>query len=285
MNPSNFILRVLLFVVAIPALFLAVLSVPEPNYPLFLLIVLGVGALSGPETARLFLYPDNRYRGSEFVIPILGMLVPLTVTFVLFEVFPVGALSTLISLIFAITLIIQLTRRGERTIPRIIPSVSGHIMVLLYPGVFLGYAVRLTTLPQAGALIVVFLAAVFLNDTMAYVTGMLFGKGSKGFVPVSPNKSLAGFAGGIVFSPLVILGAEALRPGLFPGHLATRILFGLLIGFAVIIGDLVESALKRSANVKDSGKLIPGRGGLLDSIDSPVFTAPFYYYLYLVLFL
>jgi phosphatidate cytidylyltransferase len=62
-----------------------------------------------------------------------------------------------------------------------------------------------------------------------------------------------------------------------------NVLLGLLVGIAVIFGDLIESGLKRSARVKDSGIAIPGRGGMLDSIDSLLFSAPLYYYLFLAI--
>jgi phosphatidate cytidylyltransferase len=58
------------------------------------------------------------------------------------------------------------------------------------------------------------------------------------------------------------------------------ILIGLIVGVSVIMGDLIESALKRSATSKDSGSLIPGRGGVLDSIDSVLYAAPVFYYLF-----
>ncbi len=275
----------MVFLVAIPLLFAAVLGVPHPNYPLFLIIVLAAAALSGRESAGLFLYPDDDYPGNGIVTAILGLVIPAGTTLVVFGLVPEHAILGSIVICFALITAGQVFRKSADSIRRIVPSIGGHTMTLLYPGIFLGYAVRLTSLPDAGPLIVVFLAAVFFNDTMAYVTGRLFGKTTQGIVSISPNKSLAGFLGGLVFSPLSILVAELISPGLFPGHFGMRILFGLLIGLAVILGDLVESGIKRSAGVKDSGSLIPGRGGLLDSIDSPVFVAPFFYYLYLALFL
>ncbi len=275
----------MVFVVAIPLLFAAVLAVPEPNYPLFLAIVLVAAALSGRESAGLFLYPDDDYPGSPIVTALLGLIIPVGTALVIFDLIAEHAILASIVISFALITAGQVFRKGPDSIRRIVPSIGGHTLTLLYPGVFLGYAVRLTSLPDAGALIVVFLAAVFFNDTMAYVTGRLFGRNTQGIVSISPNKSLAGFLGGLVFSPLSIVVAELILPGLFPGHFAIRIVFGFLIGLTVILGDLVESGIKRSAGVKDSGSLIPGRGGILDSIDSPVFVAPFFYYLYLALFL
>jgi phosphatidate cytidylyltransferase len=84
---------------------------------------------------------------------------------------------------------------------------------------------------------------------------------------------------------VVVLVAHRIDPTLFPGTPGSRVVFGAIAGMVVIIGDLVESALKRSAAAKDSGTLIPGRGGILDSIDSPIFLAPAFYYLYRLLFL
>ena len=285
MKVSNFLLRFIVFIVGVPLLFAAVLAVPHPNYPLFLVIVLTAAALSGRESAGLFLYPDDDYRGHKIVTALLGLVIPAGTTVVVFGLLPEHAIFGSMVMSFALITAGQVFRKGPESIRRIIPSISGHTMTLLYPGIFLGYAVRLTTLPDAGALIVVFLAAVFFNDTMAYVTGRLFGRRSQGVVSISPKKSLAGFVGGLVFSPLCIIVANLVQPGLFPGHFSLQIIFGLLLGLAVILGDLIESGIKRSAGVKDSGTLIPGRGGLLDSIDSPVFVAPFFYYLYGTLFL
>lgn len=285
MKVSNFLLRFIVFIVGVPLLFLAVLAVPHPNYPLFLIIVLAAAGLSGQESAGLFLYPEDDYPGKRIIAAALGLVIPAGTTLVVFELLPEHGIFGLLLVSFALINAGQVFRKGSESIRRIIPSISGHTMTLLYPGIFLGYAVRLTTFPDAGALIVVFLAAVFFNDTMAYVTGRLFGGRSQGVVSISPNKSLAGFVGGLASSPLAILIAEVVRPGLFPRHFGLQIVFGLLVGLAVILGDLVESGIKRSAGVKDSGTLIPGRGGLLDSIDSPVFVAPFFYYLYMVFFL
>ena len=139
------------------------------------------------------------------------------------------------------------------------------------------YAIRLCFLFKGPNLILIFLAIVFGSDSMAYFSGMLFGKNNKGIVKCSPNKSIAGFIGGtfgisIIMTVLLVI---------FPGMLNISPLKMFIIAFPTAIfgtfGDLFESMLKRSAGVKDAGVVIPGRGGMLDCIDSlsiaiPIFT-------------
>ncbi len=84
-----------------------------------------------------------------------------------------------------------------------------------------------------------------------------------------------GFFGGILFSVFTAIFAVVFK--LINLSYGESIIFGILIGVFTIIGDLFESGLKRSAGVKDSGKIIPGRGGALDSIDSFLLTGPIFY--------
>lgn len=116
------------------------------------------------------------------------------------------------------------------------------------------------------------------SDMGAYVTGSLIGKHL--LVPhISPKKTWEGFFGALVFSAgggcgLLALMGEKL-PGLSMVHAAV---LGVGLGFAAIIGDLAESIIKRSADVKDSGRMLPGIGGALDLIDSILFTAPLMFF-------
>jgi phosphatidate cytidylyltransferase len=122
------------------------------------------------------------------------------------------------------------------------------------------------------------------SDMGAYLVGSLIGRHL--LVPhISPRKTWEGFFGALVVSLLGSYGMFWLMPrqlrALDWRH-ATAL--GLLLGFAAIIGDLVESIIKRSAGVKDSGKLLPGIGGALDLIDSLLFTAPLlFFYMRLVM--
>ncbi len=119
---------------------------------------------------------------------------------------------------------------------------------------------------------------VFGNDTFAYIFGMLLGKKSRNILSVSPNKSLVGFIGGGVMTIVLSL----LWTQLFPSLKALiapyqALLLGLIVAIAGNLGDLIESVFKRGANVKDSGTIILGRGGLLDSIDSLLAVTPLFY--------
>jgi len=122
------------------------------------------------------------------------------------------------------------------------------------------------------------------SDMGAYLTGSVLGKHL--LIPhISPKKTWEGFFGALGFS---LLGSYAML-SMMHGKLslinyANGTALGLLLGFAAIIGDLAESIIKRSCDVKDSGKLLPGIGGALDLIDSLLFTAPLlFFYMRLVI--
>lgn len=143
------------------------------------------------------------------------------------------------------------------------------------------FIIRLTGIEEySNYYIILFLLIVFMCDSLAWFFGILFGKSTRGYVPASPNKSLVGFIGGIFGSIISAVLFKFLFPEVLPGSFLKIILLSGICGVAAIIGDLIESIFKRSCNVKDSGTLIPGRGGVLDSIDSLLATAPIFYTLF-----
>ncbi|OQX77824.1 MAG: phosphatidate cytidylyltransferase, partial [Bacteroidetes bacterium 4484_249] len=120
-------------------------------------------------------------------------------------------------------------------------------------------------------LVLGFFILIWTNDTFAYLTGMLFGR-HKFFERISPKKTWEGTIGGAVFA---IIGAyilslvfQVINPIEWIGFVLTLIIFGTF-------GDLIESMFKRTINVKDSGGLMPGHGGILDRLDSILIAAPF----------
>jgi len=117
------------------------------------------------------------------------------------------------------------------------------------------------------------LLGTWASDTFAYFFGIAFGKHK--FCSVSPKKSMEGAAAGFVFAFLVTAGIafHGLRAGLLPA-----VLLGLTVAFAAPVGDLIESILKRSYEIKDSGNFFPGHGGVLDRFDSLLFAVPAVYY-------
>ncbi|MBQ4476244.1 MAG: phosphatidate cytidylyltransferase, partial [Bacteroidales bacterium] len=113
---------------------------------------------------------------------------------------------------------------------------------------------------------------IWVADTMAYLVGCSIGK-HKIFERISPKKSWEGAIGGFVFT----VTAAAFGGYLFP-KLGFEVwqwcVIGAMVGIFGILGDFIESMFKRSADVKDSGNIIPGHGGLLDRLDSFIFTIP-----------
>ncbi len=281
---SNFTVRVIVFSVGVPLLLASVILAPFRSHLLFSLIAVVASAGAGWETAGLFPRYCFSYRGEAVARLVLAALLPTVALLHVQGVVAGTAIPSVITGALALVLAGQALRPTKSSLRYSLPSVGAHMVTLLYPGLPLVYIIYMTSVPEATSVIVVFLCSVYLNDTMAYVAGRLFGKRS-GLVAVSPGKTRAGFIGGVVTSPVVLVVAAALLPTAFPGALWRPVVAGLGIGVATVFGDLAESSLKRSAAVKDSGNVIPGRGGLLDSIDSPVFVAPFFYGLYHLLFL
>lgn len=123
------------------------------------------------------------------------------------------------------------------------------------------------------------LILVWTNDTFAYLTGRFFGK-HKLFERISPKKTWEGFFGGIIFS--IFMGWLISFFG--SNYPKFWIIAAILVALGSALGDLFESMIKRSVNVKDSGALIPGHGGILDRFDAAMFAAPIFLVWYLFYF-
>ena len=165
-----------------------------------------------------------------------------------------------------------------------LPSLGNSIIGQLYIAVPLALTIRLTLVVDPfssmtqynGLLLLAIFIFIWVNDTGAYLVGSRWGK--RRLAPsISPKKSVEGSIGGLL---LVLLSAVILRLLLFPELSWLRILLiATVVAVFGTIGDLFESSLKRQAGVKDSGKLIPGHGGILDRIDSLLLAVPAVYLL------
>ncbi|MCA1829819.1 MAG: phosphatidate cytidylyltransferase [Myxococcales bacterium] len=150
--------------------------------------------------------------------------------------------------------------------------VSLAVLGVVYPGLLLSSLVRIRQLETGEWWIVLTLAVTWLNDTCAYFAGRAFGE-RKLYERISPSKTWEGAIGGALGS---IAGAVIVQHFWIPQLPA----WGALVigaGAAVVgpVGDLSESLLKRAYGAKDSGRLLPGHGGMLDRIDALIFNAPF----------
>jgi len=129
------------------------------------------------------------------------------------------------------------------------------------------------------------LTVVIWCDAGAYFAGRAYGR-RKLAPKISPGKSVEGAIGGLIAGTLAGFVAKGLFDAFWPAlshplGWAAALVFGLVISVVAIVGDLVESLLKRDAAVKDTGTLLPGFGGVLDRIDSPLLSIPVMYYLLL----
>jgi phosphatidate cytidylyltransferase len=152
------------------------------------------------------------------------------------------------------------------------PTRVAHLVTgFLYGSVGLTAMCALRQMPEGLMWVIAALVITWANDTVAYFAGRFLGR-HKLYPAVSPNKTWEGFAGGLVGS---VVGMFIARAGFFPLLTVTDCVFlGICGGILGPIGDLCESMLKRAYGVKDSGRAMPGHGGILDRIDALVFNAP-----------
>jgi phosphatidate cytidylyltransferase len=274
--------RLLVFFVGIPVVAALVVFLPQYNHLAVNIAVIAASAIGAAEFSLML-----KKRGFVVYTPeaaVLGALSPLSMTLsVSFDIssqltpafFIVGASWLLVSGIFC---------HDNGDFSRILHRLAAGFSVLMYPGHFLSWIIRMSLFKHSIAVILIFALTVMANDSAAWAFGMLLGKNNRGIFSVSPNKSIAGFVAGLAASVVVCSGAAYLLPNAFDPDKLSRlpggILLGLFSGIAVTLGDLAESAIKRCCDTKDSGFLIPGRGGVLDSVDSIAFTAPVFFMLY-----
>ena len=282
LSADRFWVRVLLLLVAVPFFFLLIFVLPVYRHLPFALFCTLVAVLGSQEVAGLFkrrqiagdwrlaglcaaLFPAAAYLENWDILaaPTAGVAVTIVVTAVL----SVSVLATA-----------QLPHPDGRA-PAVwtLQYAAATLFASCYPGLLIGYVVRLAGIGEPRWMLLTFFVAVFGSDTIAYVAGKLARGRTAIGLPASPAKTVVGYVAGISASVGALLVARAMFPGAPRFGTFEAAMGGAAIGVCAALGDLVESALKRAARVKDSGDLIPGRGGLLDSIDSMLFCAPVFF--------
>jgi phosphatidate cytidylyltransferase len=196
-----------------------------------------------------------------------------------------------VMLIYALAIIALLVNRLARyTAPgKTVETLGSELLVLTYVGVFVSLAVQLRWIdaPALGYLpLTSLIVATKCGDTAAYFTGRVFGK-TKLSPLISPGKTRAGARGALIGAAVGSVawfkGVALWLFGIEPGAWYWIALYGVVLGLVGLIGDLAESLIKRDVGQKDSAPLLPGFGGLLDLLDSIIFTGPVAFLLWLIL--
>ena len=239
-------------------------------------MAVGLGLLAAAgvwEFGRMF-----TTRGDRFVIR-TAMLGAAALPFVVWSTGPEGAALLLTVQLLAVTAIAALRIPPEDGPFRAAALSFG---ACVYVGGLLSYAMLLreTLTDDQGLGTALFLLPVgitWLADTAAYFAGRALGR--RPLAPIiSPNKTMEGGLAGLLAGPIAaLLLARMAIPEFYALGSVQVALVGLLIAGAAILGDLVESAIKRECGVKDSGGLLPGHGGLLDRMDSLLWAIPVAY--------
>jgi len=178
----------------------------------------------------------------------------------------------LIFLIFLIIIIRTLILSPKEAITKISEFVFGLAYVVI-PFVLMTDFYQNDTPSKLPELLIGFFIILWFNDVFAYIVGSLIGK-TKLYEKISPKKTWEGTIGGTILS---VLSAYLLSTLFLSLNLTNWLVIGFLISIFATLGDLTESMFKRQANVKDSGNIMPGHGGILDRFDGLLLAAPAIY--------
>jgi phosphatidate cytidylyltransferase len=249
--------RVLSTVVLVPVFLWIVVGGPAW---LFALVVVAVAMLANWEFTRMF------QRAGVPVLREAGLLWGGLVTVAFVRPDRAGAAFAVVVLGL---LAASLDKGGAG--PERWQRVAVTLLGVCYVNWLLGHAISLRALPDGVHWILLLVWVTWIGETAAYVVGSLAGRHK--LVPgISPGKTVEGAVAQLVASVLAALAAGG---WIFPGlQLRDAIAVGILLGVLGQVGDLVESALKRSVGAKDAGSVIPGHGGILDRIDGLLFNVP-----------
>ena len=278
--------RLVVFFIGIPVIVGIILYLPYYNNLILNLISIFFSGMGAVELSSML--KERNINIPKIESFILGALAPAAITLNISFNLPDVLFSVIIMTGIAWVLFSRLFLRNSEN-ENFIYHITGGFSLLIYPGFFMYWFVKMN-IWQNQYIILLFLITTFANDSVAWLTGSLFGKNNRGIISVSPNKSIAGFIGGLFGSIIITAGAAAIFPEIFYPFfnesnfgfslISLSIIIGFFTGLAAILGDLAESAMKRSCEFKDSGNFMLGRGGVLDSIDSIIVAAPVFFFLY-----
>ncbi len=230
----------------------------------------GIALLSFLALIVFFMMFEMREMFIQKGVIIPKILLPLSIL-----VFVLSSLFGTTEIIFSILLILIIVLGNNLFRNRLEGSIAGvstSIFSIVYSAIFLSSVYRIRVLENGHLLILSLLVLIWITDTFAYFTGRLFGK-HRGVFKASPKKSVEGFLGGLFFA--LIGGFVIYKFAEVP--IEKSLAVAICAGVFGQLGDLFESILKRDAGVKDSSKLLPGHGGVLDRFDSLMIAAPVYY--------
>jgi len=261
-------LRILTAIVLLPVLWATIKLAPPSVFSIVALTTIGIACWEG---LQMFEVNGGRpFKG-------LGLLAGLAVVWSFLELSPTFGPELPLAVLLPLTVLLAMGRRGDPA--SMLQSTLGTVFPVLLVGLGLAFVAGLRSMPGEDGedLLMLLFLCVFLADIAAFYVGSTIGK--RRLAPLlSPKKSWEGALAGVTGSMVGALVAQAW----FYQRLTLihALIIGALLGAAAILGDLAESMLKRSAGVKDSSKLVPGHGGMLDRTDSLLFAGPllFYYY-------
>ena len=220
----------------------------------------------------------DRVRVSKFFGVSSGVLLFVAVFFYVQGIFPDRVFLLLIPLIITV-FVSQLYLKELNSFRAIAYTVVGVVYIALPVAMFVGLMFPYHDGNYTPELLLGFFILLWANDTFAYITGISFGR-KRLFERISPKKSWEGFFGGLICTVLLsLLVAHWLK--ILPFY--HWIVVAVIIVVFGVYGDLVESLLKRNLKIKDSGRFLPGHGGILDRFDSVLLAAPMVYF-YLKMF-
>ena len=257
--------RILSSIVLIPVLYFIVWKLPPEYFAGLAVVAAAIGQYE--------FYRMARNRGSK-PHAILGIALGVLLVLTSYQPLVTGMGSAFY--ITMVLLLIMLTRLfAPRPVEGAVEDISITFLGVFYVAMLFGFQVAIRMGADGKYWLVFMYLVIWASDTGAYYAGTNLGK-HKLYPKISPQKSVEGLIGGVLAA---MAAAHLCRVWFLPVlTVKEATLLGFILVLAGTLGDFVESLLKRSAGVKDSGTIIPGHGGMLDRMDSMLFAAPVLYY-------
>lgn len=267
--------RLIMFAIGVPAIILPAFCLPYKHFLAFHLEIIITSIFATIEISRIF---AKKFESAfcPFLISVLGSCIIVAGYFMNLGKATWGNIIAVYLFSFFVLFLREFILSFNGDFEKVLPRLASGVFSLTYPWFFSIFFSRLVSLPHPRYSISLFLLIVFFCDSASWLFGKFLGGNNRGVFLVSPNKSIAGFIGGYLGAVFITVVCY------YFFQIASLPLWQMLVvtvvtTTAAIAGDLVESMIKRSCELKDSGCIILGRGGILDSMDSLLFAAPAFF--------